>query len=162
MADFDSTFDFTNILAGLNTYLVGVQSSLDDVNAQIAVLESVVGYQDVISSDLATLNSGKSRFEDEIASINAVITEVNIITGLSAEIKAQLYYFYTVLGVQVKEYMARMPFNWQTALSDPDIVALVADTTNPSPAKVAVAKFLYQRYPIYGGHIRILVKFYSF
>lgn len=161
MADFDSTFDFTNILAGLNTYLVGVQSSLDDVNAQIATLESVIGYQDVVGPDLVTLNSGKSNLESEIASINAVIAEVNVLTGLSAEIKAQLYYFYTVLGVQVKEYMTRMPFNWQSALADPDIIALVADTTNPSPAKVAVAKLLYQRYPINPEHIRILVKFYS-
>lgn len=161
MADFDTAFDFAAIISGLNTYLAGIQASLDGVNAEIATLENVVGYQDVVAPDLVNLNTGKSNLESIISSINAVIAEINIITGLSAEIKEQLYYFYTVLGVQDRDYMTRMPFNWQTALSDPDIVALVADTTNPSPAKVAVAKILYQRYPINAEHIRTLVKFYS-
>lgn len=162
MADFDSTFDYTNALAEIATRHATDTASLSEINDKIAVLEAMTGYAEIVADELADLNAQKQRLLTSLASLTAVQTEIGVVQALSSESKATLFYIYSVLQPAKPDFMLRVLFNHVAALADPDVTALIADETNSAAGKIIVANKVYARYPIYALHIVTLVSLYRY
>lgn len=155
-------FDYSSAITGLSNDIASSQSDLAGVNSKIALLQSAVGYDSVTSPALAGLINQQSQLTTTIDDLQATLTEITAITNLDSNTQGQLYYFYTVIGGSYVDFMVRMPFNYETALVDPAIVALLSDTTNSADAKTAVAGLVFGNYPIFSAHIRSLISLYRY
>ncbi len=155
-------FDYSLGIAGINDEITAYQAQLDTVNAQITVLQTAIGYTGLISPGLSALISQQTELTNIINDLQTVITELTTISNLDSTTKDQLYYFYTVLACDNVEFMVRMPFNYVSALADPVIQQLLADTTNTSNAKIAMAQLVFENYQISKDHQKSLVKLYRY
>ena len=149
---FDSTFDYSGVVNGVTNDLNTYSAQISDLNVQIASIQSATAYSTVaaVVNYISTLTNQAAFYQNRVAQINELLTEITSIQGQTAEIKTTLYYFYTVLsttGVSLMDFMSKLPFNL-TALNDPIIQQLVADTTTPNDVRVSVAKALYGNYNV--------------
>lgn len=164
-ADFVSKqtlFDYSASITGISNSITNFQSMLDDVSAQIAVLQAATGYSDVVAPALETLLDQQDGLTYTINELQAVLNEITNLYNLDSATQDQLYYFYMVVGGSYIDFMVRMPFNYQAALADPTIVALLSDITNSDATKIAIAELVYANYPIFPGHLRALTEIYRY
>lgn len=155
-------FDYSNAIANLDSQINSAYDELGAVIAQIALIESVDGYSSLVSAALDDLLLQENDLNNLIAELQTVQTELIDITTLPSATKDQLYYFYTVLACDYHDFMVRVPFNYQAALNDPTIIALLNDTANSAEVKNALALLVYQNYPIYPDHLPTLIRMYPF
>jgi hypothetical protein len=164
MTDFDSTFDYTAVIAGLQNERSALDSRLIATTAEKTLLESATAYisEPSVSSRIATLQNEADMLQSAITRIDETLTEIQALTSETEERKADLYFFYTTVGATKQDFMARMPFNYTAALADQKIQDLRADQVTPVEAKVAVAKLLYQKYPVNSTHANATLSVYRY
>ncbi len=155
-------FDYSAAIIGFSNEIIATQEQLDLINAQLAMLQSIAGYGEVVTPAINSLMSQQVALFAAITDLQSVLNEMTNIMNLDTETQAQLYYFYTVLRCSYIEFMLRMPFNYQSALADPTILVLLTDSTNSSDAKKIVAELIYQNYPVSLAHIHSLARLYSY
>jgi hypothetical protein len=159
---FDSEFDYAAVVTGLTAQRVTAQAEVTRIAAEIATLEAAAAYSSITTQKVASLNSMKTSWESNVANIDAVLAEIAVVQALTAEQKADLYYFYTIVLPRKADFMARTLFNHVAALADGNIAALRADTTTASESKTAVAKIIYETYSIKREYISVLLNFTQF
>lgn len=158
----ETLFDYSASIAGISNSIAISQQTLDDVNTQITLLQTATGYSDVTAPALNDLLNQQANLTYTISELQAVLDEITGLYNLDSDTQDQLYYFYTVVDVSHVDFMVRMPFNYETALVDPTIVALLSDTTNTADTKTAIAQLVYQNYPIFPDHLRALTEIYRY
>lgn len=159
---FDLNLDYSRTVTTLS-------AEKDELNASRAVWETsranlaaAVDYlsNSVVSDKLASVVASIAVIDVRIASIDAVLAEIASVQALGNNEKDQLYYFYTIVGANKPEFMARMLFNYQAALTNPDIIRLNADTVTPRDSKIAVATAFYESYTLAPQHISVITVVY--
>lgn len=155
-------FDYSSALIGLSNEISQNQIELDAVADELIVLQNATGYDELVVIAIKELQDLEGSLTLIINDLQAVYNEINSLLNLDSSEKDKLYYYYSILGVGHKEFMVRMPFNYSLALADPVILDLVADSTNSSQAKIALAKLVYQNYQINSEHIGALSRLYRY
>jgi hypothetical protein len=155
-------FDYSPSIEGISNSITTNQQALDNINAQIALLQAATGYSAITTPALNNLINQQANLTYTISELQAVLTEITTLYNLDSTTQDLLYYFYTVVGGSSIDFMVRMPFNYEAALSDPIIIALLADTTNTVAAKTTIAQLVFQNYPIYFPHLRALTEIYRY
>jgi len=158
-SDFDSTFNYTKAIAGLNksnqndkANLEVIQAELDDYNTAGSAWSALT------KNRVDQLTFEQKRINAIILQRTEVINEMNAIAALSQANKAALYTMYAACGDSVTGFMLRMPFNIQTALADPDVNNLLSDTTLTSQVKSRLAKLTYVKYNVNSEHSQALAE----
>lgn len=157
---FDTEFDYAVVVTAIGDEKTRIQANLDVNNAELALLQAATDYSSTTASRITSLNEEIARQTAIIAQHDEVLAEIAIIQALDSTTKDTLYYFYTVVTPGKADFMAKMPFNYSTALADPVIVALQADTTTPAESKTAVAKLIYGNTRMSPNHIHSLICIY--
>jgi hypothetical protein len=145
-----SSFPFDAMLQSYINNTTDIQNKIDACVAELAALQSVPEYAEVLTAEIhnlenriSSLSSQKQRFQD-------IADEITIILNLPQEDKNTLYYFYTVVGESnshsMEDFMCRVLFNHQPALHDPVILKLMEDTETMSETKIRIAKICYDKY----------------
>jgi len=155
-------FDYSASITGISNSITMSQQALDSINAQITLLQTATGYSDITAPALNDLLNQQTNLTSTISELQAVLDEITALYNLDSGTQDQLYYFYTVVDVSHVDFMVRMPFNYEAALADPTIIALLSDTTNSAGTKTAIAQLVYQNYPIFAGPLRALTEIYRY
>lgn len=143
-----SIFDYTASIQMLGDAIVEMTNKISNIQNRITLIESATDYAAVTQNTLEDLNSNKIKLEKRHSDMQAVLDEINNLLMATDEEKASLYYFYTILQVNKKEYMKRLLFNYSSAITNPTIIQLVADTETSTEAKIEVARILYETFSI--------------
>jgi hypothetical protein len=157
---FDTTFDYSAGIENLNNAVNYYNVQLTACNTNLSMYTGIVGYADLTASPIATLTSQQTSLQNTLTILQAVLTEITNLTSSPDPVKVALYQNFVILGCDLLDFMKRMLFNFETALADPDLIALLADTVNTTSAKNALANIIYNRYPIqsqYGAGISLII-----
>lgn len=145
---FDSTFLFSAAFPEITNNISRLQTRLDEVNAKIACLGGIVGYASIVPTETTIWTDQKTYFENQITSLNEILTALHFNTGLSAGDKTKLYDFYLLCDISPSQYTLKLLCNAAAMIVDSDISDIVADTTNDMDAKQMIAHCIINRYPI--------------
>ena len=147
---FDTVFNYTSVTTGLKNEQNENDTALAMISNDLNTLQSASAYtnEPVVADRITSLQESITLLTNRKNDINAVLSEISKINALPAESKDSLLYFYTVVNPNKQDYMSRMLFNCEAALSDTRIANLMADTTTPSAAKNAVARVIYDSYTV--------------
>jgi hypothetical protein len=161
---FDTTFDYTSVTKGLTEEKSLIDKKLAELTAERDLLKSATAYVDTpaVVNRLIQLGIEIDRETKMSQAAAAVLAEIVDVTALSAEKKADLYYFYNIVDASKQDFMSKILFNYDAALNDEKIAALRADNTTNSAAKVLVAKLLYQGYVLIPDKIPMIMAVYRY
>lgn len=150
---FDIEFDYSDTVNKYTNLQNRLQSVIDDNNTQLSLLQSSP-YMAMVEPQINNLINSNTIYNEKIENIQSILDEIIYIQSLSVEDKEKLYYFYTVLGDSKQMFMAKLLFNSDVGLLDPNVQTIFNDTTTLPEIKLAVAKALYNKYNI-SSNIRI-------
>jgi hypothetical protein len=143
---FDTEFDYSPAVRALNDTISKCYSQIESNTATITLLQSSV-YTTITSPEIDRLTTYNASHQTEITNCEAILDEITRIRALTAENKALIYYFYTVLGVRKSIFMTKMLFN-TVAVTDPRVLEVYSDTTSSSELKLYVARLIYDTFHI--------------
>ncbi len=143
---FDTEFNFDPALAYLNARITNIQNAINISQTRLDLLNAAPTYMSISQPVIDGLTKLINENTITKTNLESVVVEINTVKALSDADRNQLYYFYTIVQTTKKDFMARMLFNHQTALADPNIAALIADVITPSESKIEVAKIIYFKY----------------
>lgn len=150
---FDIEFDYSDAVNKYTNLQNRLQSVIDENNTQLSLLQSSP-YMAMVEPQINNLINSNTIYNEKIENIQSILDEIIYIQSLSVEDKEKLYYFYTVLGDSKQMFMAKLLFNSDIGLLDPNVQTIFNDTTTLPEIKLAVAKALYNKYNI-SSNIRI-------
>ena len=150
---FDIEFDYSDAVNKYTNLQNRLQSVIDENNTQLSLLQSSP-YAAMVEPQIINLINSNTIYNEKIENIQSILDEIIYIQSLSVEDKEKLYYFYTVLGDSKQMFMAKLLFNSDIGLLDPNVQTIFNDTTTLPEIKLAVAKALYNKYNI-SSNIRI-------
>lgn len=147
---FDTIFDYTPVIAGINAELAKANAELVRLNDERTLLEGASAYSEdpLVVNRLVQITSEIDRCTIVIENITYVLAEIAVVTSLPPEKKLDLLYFYTVVAAQKQDFMAKVLYNHNSAMSDQKIAALRADAVTPVATKTLIAKLIYKDYKI--------------
>ena len=144
---FDIEFDYSDAVNKYTNLQNRLQSVIDENNTQLSLLQSSP-YAAMVEPQIINLINSNTIYNEKIENIQSILDEIIYIQSLSVEDKEKLYYFYTVLGDSKQMFMAKLLFNSDIGLLDPNVQTIFNDTTTLPEIKLAVAKALYNKYNI--------------
>ena len=144
---FDIEFDYSDAVNKYTNLQNRLQSVIDENNTQLSLLQSSP-YAAMVEPQINKLINSNTIYNEKIENIQSILNEITYIQSLSIEDKEKLYYFYTVLGDSKQMFMAKLLFNSDIGLLDPNVQTIFNDTTTLPEIKLAVAKALYNKYNI--------------
>lgn len=161
---FDSEFDYTPVVNGLGEEKSVASSTLAVLSSELSTLQSAKAYltEPLVQARISDINRNISGLTLTISTIDSVLNEIAAVQSLSVENKEALLFFYVTVGTVKQDFMSRLLFNYEAALTDQRIAALRADTVTPGPAKTLIAKLYYENYPINQENARVIVSIFRY
>jgi hypothetical protein len=158
---FDTTFNYAAFTTAISTGTTRDQASIATAQTEITLLTSAATYASVpaVVSRLSRLNAEVTRLNANITKRGDITAQIQGLVAISQSSKTILYELYNLCGDTAGHFMARMLFNYNTMIADPNVVSLSTDTTSTVSQKSAVAKLIYQQsYPVDTAHSQILME----
>ena len=140
---FDSELDYTKTVEYVTVKITALQLQVTEYTAKITQLQ-ISPYVNIPSTvaEIVRLQTVIDMNNLAISNYQSLLIEIARIQALSAEEKALIYYYYTILGVSKLSYMIKMLFNTDM-LTDVNVLTLYNDTITPPEVKLMVAKLIY-------------------
>jgi hypothetical protein len=145
---FDIDFDFTDEIREYTDLRAACQTTLDDVNAQISLMNTCVGYDEIKNEELTRLILIQTRNSDLVAGYAATLSDINSLQNLNGSDKTILYTFWGFSGKSKESYMCLMISNYTAMLSDNDILTIVVDDKNTVEIKNEIGRLIISKYSI--------------
>jgi hypothetical protein len=143
---FDTTFDYTAQIAEYTKLRDDCQVMLNQINAEIACLNTCDGYNDIKSRELIRLTDLQSKYTVGVDGYNETLLEISSVQSLNQNDKGTLYTFWGFSGVSKDRYMCLMICNHADMLADADLLAIVADNVNTTEVKNYIGYIVVSKY----------------
>ena len=151
-----SKFGIKNLLNVYDQRLKDLESEINE-HEKLRFQLDMSPYRNEVEYKLKSLNRDISRKLEQKNSVSEIINELEKLDQLEDEDKQKLYYFYEVLQTDIRNYISKMPFNYEFALSDVKINKLMNDEDTPDDLKLIVAQAIYDNFKMSPEHSRELV-----
>ena len=146
---FDSEFDYTGSITFINNRTDTINVEVSSITTKLADLANVDAAFDYLTTpEMTSLNHTKNVYNTMVSNLQTLKGEINIVTALGSNDKANLYSFFTDSVAEPKQqWMTRMIYNTTGLASDAGNViggSLTSDQAN------LVAELVCQKYQIAG------------
>jgi len=138
-----ASFDYSTRLTNFNNRVTAATATVLAQTNELATLNGITGYDALLAPQKLALQRGIDFNNENIASWNSVIAEINLVLALSDADKAKLYSLYQLSGDSQDYWMSKMLFNTTSLLAEGS--PILADNALDNNCKCMLLKIISQK-----------------